>query len=841
MSIPSVYLKSEKGDITLKKVIDYNLYDFTIYPIPDASFPSPQTIPGSYDRAITVNSINFNENSVTFNNLIRIFEDGRVFQNISNNWILQSNYFTDLYKGPKVYFNNLYQSVINDIKNKVVDISKPSLYLLYGSTGDQRAVTSITITNGYFRFFAEGLGGTDFHEITGIPLRSVNAQGVPLKRADNTEYLEFVVYKYDVENGYKQVTRELYNYIHSNLTSSNTEIQEIWTNWTRGVYKDKSTGKFIKDLGLWILHIGRKTERQVDIINKNSSWNPSPIVDSTNVNIELYNQWSTSPNENEGVRYQENGNIYTVYWYAPNGGKEASDNLLTHDYKIYRRRGGFMNFPNKNLPDKNFSFTDNTPRGQTELEIGTIDTILSNPLNIVVVNIQGQTNSWGYCEGGIKIYDKQNNELFNLEIGEGKNRDGIGNFNLTKEQISNILPSQFPLKVNMYIRYNGWTMNNIRANISFFSIPLLSLIDFKNIIFNKTISPTNSLNINSSPSIFYITIPNDKPTNRIFVYQTNNNKLLHITDYIPKGTTQNVTINYANNNGVLNVTSSVVPVNPLPVPQFIRDGNVGDYGSWEGKDNLEYNCAYGEIFGNASSTNICPSTFIYGECKNIYDKNIKPLDKFDLIMDDTDMREGEVQRLKMYYRDEEKIFTCSDANKFKRYGEYKCPNGVFSSIKQRSNGGNLTRLTVSCASLTIPKDSSDAITWSKNPINPIAGGNEGNMKTYVCRTNWDGYMVPGKFHPNHNKCYYNVPNIGEKSSGNYQLADAISNLTWKSKSDASVKKIEGGINPQDGTVSYICRVKVNNDYAPGNEVNNKCYYQYNGANNSDTYELLSSQ
>ena len=31
---------------------------------------------------------------------------------------------------------------------------------------------------------------------------------------------------------------------------------------------------------------------------------------------------------------------------------------------------------------------------------------------------------------------------------------------------------------------------------------------------------------------FQIQIPNDKPTNRILVYQTNNNKLLHITDYI---------------------------------------------------------------------------------------------------------------------------------------------------------------------------------------------------------------------------------------------------------------------------------------------------------------------
>jgi len=684
MSVSPIYIKSQNGSLDLKKIADYSPYEFTIYPISDTSAPDKTNFPGEYDRAITVNKIDITKrgfngiSDVTFNNLIRIYEDGKVEQNISNSWTPRVDYFSSSYTGPKVYLNNLYQSIINDIKNNTVDTSKPRRYMLYGPTGEQRSVTNITRQNGYYRFFVTGIGGTDFNEITGMPLNSVDIN-------NNIILLTYVVYKYD---GYSHITTELFNKIFSNYEN----IQNI------------------QNFNLWLYHLSEDRESPIFKIEKNQF----------NYPLIFYARIPGQTAMDEGVSYKLVSNIATpqkgiFYWYYTT----MTEYNIPADYQIYRRTGGFLNF------------------------------------------------------------DKTNSALL--------------------------------------------------------------LINFQNIIFNKTISPTNSLNINSSPSIFYITIPNDKPTNRIFVYQKNNDKLLHITDYIPKGTTQKVTINYTNNNGVLNVTSSVVPVNPLPVPQFIRDGNVGDYGSWEGNDNLEYNCAYGEIFGNASSTNICPSTFIYGECKNIYDKNIKPLDKFDLIMDDTDMREGEVQRLKMYYRDEEKIFTCSDANKFKRYGEYKCPNGVFSSIKQRSNGGDLTRLTVSCASLTIPKDYSDAITWSKNPINPIAGGNEGNTKTYVCRTEWNGYMVPGKFIPNHNKCYYNVPNRGWTYSENYQLADAISNLTWKSKSDASVKKIEGGINPEDGTVSYICRVKVNNDYAPGNEVNNKCYYQYNGANNSDTYELLSRQ
>jgi hypothetical protein len=157
------------------------------------------------------------------------------------------------------------------------------------------------------------------------------------------------------------------------------------------------------------------------------------------------------------------------------------------------------------------------------------------------------------------------------------------------------------------------------------------------------ISPTNNLRLSYSPSIFRITIPNDKPTNRILVYQQGTNKLLHITDWIAKGTTQNVTINYTDN-GVLNVTSSVIPVNPLPVPNFnvldtgftiADDGKLKSVGlDYEINDEKYYedspsfistqtwsiirqndkNCTKGQILNSDAS-----------RCGNIYSDSITPI------------------------------------------------------------------------------------------------------------------------------------------------------------------------------------------------------------------------
>ena len=703
MSVSPIYIKSQNGSLDLKKIADYSPYEFTIYPISDTSAPDKTNFPGEYDRAITVNKIDITKrgfngiSDVTFNNLIRIYEDGKVEQNISNSWTPRVDYFSSSYTGPKVYLNNLYQSIINDIKNNTVDTSKPRRYMLYGPTGEQRSVTNITRQNGYYRFFVTGIGGTDFNEITGMPLNSVDIN-------NNIILLTYVVYKYD---GYSHITTELFNKIFSNYEN----IQNI------------------QNFNLWLYHLSADRESPIFKIEKNQF----------NYPLIFYARVPGQTAMDEGVSYKLVSNIATpqkgiFHWYYTT----MTEYNIPADYQIYRRTGGFLNF------------------------------------------------------------DKTNSALL--------------------------------------------------------------LINFQNIIFNKTISPTNSLNINSSPSIFYITIPNDKPTNRIFVYQKNNDKLLHITDYIPKGTTQKVTINYTNNNGVLNVTSSVVPVNPLPVPQFIRDGNDSYFVGGERKGIVFDNkCDTNSIIYNIQGyTTDPPIKSIFFTCKNIYNKQISDGGgwfnnkwdggKFQMTEEGGYNRlyanansTSNVDYLKFFSNNGKEYASGVFAGGEREIFDHTCPNGKLAGLYRREDFNALNGIQAYCASPTIPKDYSDAITWSKNPINPIAGGNEGNTKTYVCRTEWNGYMVPGKFIPNHNKCYYNVPNRGWTYSENYQLADAISNLTWKSKSDASVKKIEGGINPEDGTVSYICRVKVNNDYAPGNEVNNKCYYQYNGANNSDTYELLSRQ
>ena len=131
---------------------------------------------------------------------------------------------------------------------------------------------------------------------------------------------------------------------------------------------------------------------------------------------------------------------------------------------------------------------------------------------------------------------------------------------------------------------------------------------------------------------FQITISNDKPTNRIFVYQSGTNKLVHITDYIPKGTAQTVIINYTQG-----ITSSVTPVNPLPVPNFNvqdaqdkiasdgrRDYTSGSFtrptciGNWI-IDQNDISCPKGQILDYYSVT------LDRGRCVNIYSETITPI------------------------------------------------------------------------------------------------------------------------------------------------------------------------------------------------------------------------
>jgi len=153
-------------------------------------------------------------------------------------------------------------------------------------------------------------------------------------------------------------------------------------------------------------------------------------------------------------------------------------------------------------------------------------------------------------------------------------------------------------------------------------LPIPYLKSEKSELTVKNLDNNTFFNINSSNKIYpKNSLSNDKfqitsqITDRIFIYD-NTNKLVHITDYIPKGTTQNVTINYTQ--GINGITSSVIPVNPLPVPNFY-------------KSNLSSDCINSnQYFSCPSSPDlICPDNYIIDtintgpqtikyRCKNIY-------------------------------------------------------------------------------------------------------------------------------------------------------------------------------------------------------------------------------
>jgi hypothetical protein len=154
------------------------------------------------------------------------------------------------------------------------------------------------------------------------------------------------------------------------------------------------------------------------------------------------------------------------------------------------------------------------------------------------------------------------------------------------------------------------------------NIPLPYLKSEKSELTVKNLDNNTSFNINSTDKIYpKISLSNDKfqitsqITDRIFIYD-NTNKLVHITDYIPKGTTQNVTIDYTL--GINSIKSSITPVNPLPVPNFY-------------KSNLSSDCINSnQYFSCPSSPDlICPDNYIIDtintgpqtikyRCKNIY-------------------------------------------------------------------------------------------------------------------------------------------------------------------------------------------------------------------------------
>lgn len=124
----------------------------------------------------------------------------------------------------------------------------------------------------------------------------------------------------------------------------------------------------------------------------------------------------------------------------------------------------------------------------------------------------------------------------------------------------NILTSR-PNNVYKYIPTGEY--KTVAQWITFLSPFILTDTIVKNLYENGdeiiNVNPNTNTPINTGIHTYYV---NALLTDRIFIYD-NTNKLLHITDYIPKGTTHMVTIN--NTQGI---SSSVVPVNPLPVPNF---------------------------------------------------------------------------------------------------------------------------------------------------------------------------------------------------------------------------------------------------------------------------------
>ena len=123
---------------------------------------------------------------------------------------------------------------------------------------------------------------------------------------------------------------------------------------------------------------------------------------------------------------------------------------------------GFTNLQGTNIiKPVASSYTDTTYRTNTEVQIGTI----SKPADFVYLesiraSITGMTNplGLGFAEGGLKIRDSGNNDIYTLTIGT--NRDSFGNFTIASSSFLNLKPSQFPLKVVEYIYYPSWFLDN---------------------------------------------------------------------------------------------------------------------------------------------------------------------------------------------------------------------------------------------------------------------------------------------------------------------------------------------------------------------------------------------
>jgi len=98
-------------------------------------------------------------------------------------------------------------------------------------------------------------------------------------------------------------------------------------------------------------------------------------------------------------------------------------------------------------------------------------------------------------------------------------------------------------------------------------------------------------NLLNENSIISFTVELNK-TNRMFIYEKNSNKLLHITDYIPMSVKCIILIDIKNKD---NISSSVNSLNPLPVPNFSVDPNKSIHIGAEGGTFHNIDCPIGSI------------------------------------------------------------------------------------------------------------------------------------------------------------------------------------------------------------------------------------------------------
>lgn len=330
--------------------------------------------------------------------------------------------------------------------------------------------------------------------------------------------------------------------------------------------------------------------------------------------------------------------------------------------------------------------------GYSQITVSDIDNIKNNFPTSSVNNL----DYWVYdkkLNSEFKVTYILKNELYCLMAYTTTNHRAIGvcyndDTSIKESKTGLFYMSPPPEGYRIYKKTGG--INNFIQSINVLLIP--QDLNFLNI---PKISSTMTYEISNPINVYYINVP---ITNRIFVYQANNNKLLHITEYIPKGNTQKVTINYTNNNGVLNVTSSVVPVNPLPVPQFIYDGNSGYIGNFRGDDYSNMKCEPGQVVTNINyiKNSVCSvGPKISFECKNFYNTNNNVYNKLSLHAFNT----GYINDTKIYFNDIIKIDTERASCTRGDYQNFTCPNnGIFSGVIQRRNNDMLTRLGFYCAS-----------------------------------------------------------------------------------------------------------------------------------------------